>query len=125
MMSIRSFFNKLLQYPKTLFLLFIGATLYYAFLTATHMHSETSPCGNYSISVYIKPTFFAMPGGGGSGSQLTQVVLKNSWGWTIGVSTEECAIFYNEIEISWDYDNNEVYFGKARAIDLNTGQCDC
>jgi hypothetical protein len=96
---------------------------YHLFFGKHHMFTESSPDGKYSISVYTSPRLFAMPGGGGVGSQMTTVVLKNRWGWTIGSSNDQCSVFYDDIHIEWDYEHNQVNFAMARSIDLDTGEC--
>ena len=97
--------------------------VYVQLFIGQHMYTEYSPDRKYRIEVYIQPTLFAMPGGGGMGSKTATIILKNSWGWPIGKSNGECEIMYYDVEITWDYPNNQVWFGKARSLDLTTGRC--
>jgi len=102
----------------------IPFTLYNYAFGDQYMYSEKSPCGNYEVDIYTEPHIFAMPGGGGLFSRTSKVILKNKWGWTIGASNSESAVFYGDIDIEWDYENNCVWFAKARSIDLDNGKCE-
>ena len=64
-----------------------------------------------------------MPGDGGLYNRTAVIVLKNKWGWTIGKSTGDCKVLYGDVEIEWDYAGNQVWFAKARTINLSTGKC--
>lgn len=97
--------------------------LYFLFIADSFMYAEVSPDGNYKIEIYTERSFFAMPGGGGLSSRPTKVVLKNKWGWTIGQSNDDCMVFYDDINIDWDIDNQQVFFAIGASLDLNTGEC--
>lgn len=81
-----------------------------------YLYTENSPCGNYKLEVYLKPQFFAMPGGGGLYSKSTTLLLKNKRGWTIGRSDDE--VFYGNLEIEWDYTNKCVWFARGNTLDF-------
>jgi hypothetical protein len=97
--------------------------VYQLLFGAQFMFSQVSPDGEYAIEVYTKPPLFAMPGQGGVGSRLAIVVVKDKTGAAIGASDDECSVFYGDIDISWDYERNEVDFAVARSINLKTGEC--
>lgn len=101
----------------------VGIILYRIFLAPEFMFTEYSPDNQYSIDVYTQKRFFAMPGDGGISSRMAIVKLKNKWGFTIGKSSDECSVLYGDIEIEWAYSSNEVWFAKARTINLKTGEC--
>ncbi|MDR2151950.1 MAG: hypothetical protein LBO72_03930 [Helicobacteraceae bacterium] len=87
------------------------------------MYSKTSPNGEHTIEVYTERRAFAMPGDGGIGSRSAIIVLKDKNGKIIGRSNDECSVFYYDVDIEWDYPNNEVNFARARSINLTTGKC--
>jgi hypothetical protein len=108
-----------------IFIIFVlvGIILYRIFLAPEFMFTEYSPDNQYRIDVYTQKRFFTMPGDGGINSRMAIVKLKNKWGLTIGESTDECSVLYGDIEIEWDYSSKEVWFAKARTINLKTGEC--
>jgi hypothetical protein len=101
----------------------LGIILYRVFLAPEFMFTEYSPDKQYSVDVYTQKRFFTMPGDGGISSRMAVVKLKNKRGLTIGKSCDECSVFYGDIEIEWDYSSNEVWFAKARTINLKSGEC--
>jgi hypothetical protein len=105
-------------------LILVGIILYRIFLAPEFMYTEYSPDNQYSLDIYTQKRFFAMPGDGGISSRFAIVVLKNKWGLTIGKSSDECSVLYSDIEIEWDYSSNEVWFARARTINLKTGECE-
>lgn len=88
-----------------------------------------SPEEQFVIIVKKKQNFFdtIMPGTGGTGSTPVIVTLKNKSGTTIGKSSDnpECSIFDGSIEIEWDIENNKVWYGRGKSINLKTGRVGC
>jgi len=101
----------------------------YFYIKLMHLATYQSPDGNYELIIKRDRSIFTptMPGGGGTGDLPVEVILKNANGKTIGTSNsnKRCGIFMDLIEVRWDFENNEVYYGKARAIHLKTGKVDC
>lgn len=101
------------------------------YLYNTHMHIETycSPNGKYELLIKREQYFFThtIPGDGGSGSISVEVILKDSDGNVIGTSSSnpDCAIFKDSIEVRWEIEDNEVWYGRGKTIDLNTGEVGC
>lgn len=120
-MTLLQKISSIFKYKKSLIVLTVVCGLYYLSFALTHIRTEISPCGYYHLSVYHSPSFFAMPGDGSHG---TKLVLRNKWGWTIGTSSEACSVFDYDIDIEWDYKNNQVWFATARTINLSTGACE-
>jgi hypothetical protein len=106
-------------------LILVGIILYRIFLAPEFMFTEYSPDNQYRIDVYTQKRFFSMPGGGGIGSRIAIVELKNKWGFTIGKSSDGCSVLYDDIEIEWDYSSNEVWYARAKTINLKTGKSGC
>lgn len=82
-----------------------------------------SPDGNYVLEVYQVKSSFAMPGQGSD--VMAYIIIKNNEGETIGKTTDECGIIYQDIEVSWDLLNHWVFYGTAHGFNLATGLCEC
>lgn len=108
-----------------IFVLVIGLVIhiYQNYISRTYQYSVQSPDNKYTLEVYYKNSFIAMPGQGGTGSRGTYFKLLNDYGFEIGHSCRNCSPLVNDIEIEWDFDNNWVWIARGRAIDLKTGNC--
>jgi len=88
-----------------------------------------SPDGNYVLTIKSKRNLISstMPGDGGIGSMPVEVILKDTDGTIIGKSSDnmDCSIFRDSIEVSWDLENEQVWYGKAKTIHLKTGKVEC
>lgn len=88
-----------------------------------------SPDGNYVLIIQNGRGVFSstMPGDGGRGSMPVNVILKDANGNIIGKSksNSDCLIFYDSIYVTWDLENEQVWFGKAKTINLKTGKAEC
>lgn len=107
----------------------LGVTGYFIYQNALVLATHTSPDGNYTAIIKRNRGFFTstMPGDGGSDSLPVEVILKDSSGKTIGSSNEnpQCGVFYGSIEIEWDFENQWLWYGKAKTIHLKTGEVGC
>lgn len=107
----------------------LGGTGYYIYQKALILESHTSPDGSYEVIIKRDRGFFTptMPGDGGPDSLPVVVILKNSSGKIIGKSSDnpQCGIFYGSVEISWDMENEWMWYGKTRTIHLKTGKVEC
>lgn len=93
------------------------------------LETYQSPDGHYEIIIKNDRDLFTstMPGDGGIGSLSVEVILKNTNGKIIGTSNSnaKCSIFYDSLEIVWDIENNQVWYGKAKIMNLITGEVEC
>ena len=64
-----------------------------------------------------------MPGDGGK-SRPVVAILKNANGKTIGKSSDnpDCGILWFSVFVEWDMENNQVWFARAKTINLKTGK---
>ena len=90
------------------------------------LETHKSPDGNYELVIKSNriPFSSTMPGDGGLGSTPIEVVLKDKNGKIIGTSNSirQGEVFYDSLNIEWDFENNEVWYAKARTINLTTGK---
>ncbi|WP_299260238.1 hypothetical protein [uncultured Aquimarina sp.] len=95
----------------------------------THIATYQSPDGNYELIIKNDRSIFfsTTPGDGGMGSMPVEVILKNADGKTIGKSSDnsDCSIFNDSVEIVWDLENDQVWYGKSKTIHLKTGKVEC
>lgn len=101
----------------------------YFYKQAKHLTTYHSPCGKYELIVN-RASFInlgTMPGDGGAGSRIVEVILKSADGKTIGATKRNtvCETILDSILVQWDYENNWVWYGKGKAIDLKTGEDGC
>ncbi|WP_108869362.1 hypothetical protein [Aquimarina aquimarini] len=84
----------------------------------TLMRTEWSPDKKYQLELYQEQMPFAMPGQGSD--HMATIILKNKRGEVLNYisSNSKENTMYRNIEIRWDLDNNTVWYGKARAFDL-------
>ncbi len=86
-----------------------------------------SPDGHYELIIkYDRSIFFStMPGDGGNPE--VEVILKNANGTIIGTShsNNNCGIFNDSIEVVWDIENQQVWYGRSKTIHLKTGIVEC
>lgn len=91
--------------------------------------SYQSPDGNYELILKNGRGIFSstMPGDGGRGSMPLDVILKDANGNIIGKSSSsgDCAILYDSIEVTWDLENEQVWYGRAKTINVKTGKVEC
>jgi hypothetical protein len=66
-----------------------------------------------------------MPGDGGN--PVVEVILTDTYGNIIGTSNSnsDCAIFKDSISVEWDLKNEQVWYGKAKTINIKTGKVEC
>ena len=92
------------------------------------LETHKSPDGKYEIVVKSNRSFFetTMPGDGGKSTPVV-VILKNANGKIIGKSSDNrgCGTLWFSIYIEWDIENNQVWYAKARTINLKTGKVAC
>lgn len=98
------------------------------YLYNSHMYLESyqSPDGNYEL-IIKRDQFFTistMPGDGGAGSRSVEVVLKSAAGKVIGTSNSipNGSTIMDSIEVSWDLENNVVWYGRGKNINLKTAK---
>ncbi|MDB2463171.1 hypothetical protein N9W61_03625, partial [Algibacter sp.] len=104
----------------------IGATTsWHLFKKSLEIKTYTSPDGNYTLTLRLGLSIFlpTMPGDGGNPEVI--VILKDAHGNLIGTSNSECAIFKDSITVEWDMENEQVWYGKAKTINLKTGKVEC
>ena len=89
--------------------------------------SYQSPDGQYELIIKNDRSIFftTMPGDGGN--PVVEVILKDANGIVIGTSNSnsDCAIFKDSITVEWDFENEQVWYGKAKTIHLKTGKVEC
>ncbi|WP_338360064.1 hypothetical protein [Yeosuana marina] len=117
-------------YITTLIILLIGLTIgFYLFNKSMEIATYQSPDGNYELILVNGQSIFTMtmPGDGGRGSMPIDVILKDAKGNIIAKSRggDVCSIFYDSINVIWDLENQQVWYGKARSINLKTGKVNC
>ncbi|WP_378174079.1 hypothetical protein [Aquimarina sp. SS2-1] len=92
------------------------------------LETHKSPDGDYVIIVKRENSFFTttMPGDGGTNIPV-EVILKNTNGKVIGTSSsnKNCGVLWFSIEINWDLENHEVWYGRGKTINLKTGEVSC
>ena len=112
-----------------IFLLLTASWLIYnQYRALKEVRTYYSPDGKYQLVITKEPNIFSstMPGDGGTSSEVT-VVLKDAKGTIIGKSSdnENCSVLLFSIDVSWDLENIEVSYAKARTINLKTGEVQC
>lgn len=117
---------------KKIFILIAGlvivAVLLYSWKYAnTSKDIYKSPDGLYIIEVSAVKRAFTMPGDGGTANTPALIVLKNRKGKIIAKSSDnpDCGIFLDSVTINWDLENNLVWYGKAKTINVKTGKVSC
>jgi len=108
-------------------LVLIALTGRYFYNDAMILATYQSPDGKYELVIKNNRSIFfsTMPGDGGRGSLSVKVILIDADGKVIGTSNDRCSLFFDSIYVDWDYENNWVWYGKGKAIDLKTGEADC
>ncbi len=108
--------------------IFIGVGLYF-YNSLNKLATYQSPDGKYELIIKDNTSFFelVMPGQGGLGSKSILVILKDSNGKIIGKSksNSNCGIFYDSVEVEWDLKNEQVWYGRAKSINIKTGKVEC
>ncbi len=101
----------------------------YLYDSQVYLAKYQSPDGNYELIIKSDRSIFAstMPGNGGLGSCPVKVILKGANGKVIGNSNsnKDCGTIMDSIDVRWDLENDEVWYSKARTIDLKTGKVEC
>ena len=121
---------KKIIYRVLLVLLFVAVVVGVKFYNAIMiMETYKSPDGQYEL--VIKREHFipltTMPGDGGYDSASVEVILKNANGDIIGKSStnSDCGVFKFSIYVDWDIENNQVWYARAKTINLTTGKVEC
>ena len=99
----------------------------YGYKSGKVLETHQSPDGNYELIVKSAGGLFSstMPGDGGK-SRPVEVVLKDAEGNIIGKSSgADCDTLWFSIDVSWDLENNQVQYAKAKTIHLKTGEVGC
>ena len=105
---------------SVLVLLILG--FYFYLTTPSHIYTEISPDGKYTLAIYEEPMFFAMPGGGSD--NFATLILRHSNGELIGKvnsNSGSCAVLLRDVEIVWS--DEWVYYVRSVAINFKTGEC--
>ena len=118
---------------KTIYILLIIGTCIALSLYFCNSQKELatyrSPDGKYELIIKNRRSFFetTMPGAGGAGSLPVEVILKNSNGKVIGKSSvnSDCGLFYDSVVVLWDIEEGYVSYGRAKTINLKTGEVEC
>ncbi len=118
-----------LKYIVTTFVIILVAVLagLYAYDKSRVLETHQSPDGNYVLIVKRSGSLFSftMPGDGGK-SMPVDVVLKDAEGNIVGNSSDtDCGTLWFSIDIFWDVENNEVWYAKAKTINVKTGKVSC
>lgn len=108
--------------------LLIGVTTgVHLFNKSMEIATYQSPDGNYELTIKLgfSILFPTMPGDGGNPEVV--VILKDANGNVIGTSNSnsDCAIFKDSISVEWDLGNEQVWYGRAKIINLKTGKVEC
>lgn len=108
--------------------LLIGVTTgVHLFNKSMEIRTYQSPDGNYELTIKLGFSIFfpTMPGDGGNPEVV--VILKDANGAIIGTSNSnsDCAIFKDSISVEWDLGNEQVWYGRAKTINLKTGKVEC
>ena len=115
---------------KAIFIILtLAIGLLYLYDSYMYLETHRSPDGNYKIVIKRAESIFTskMPGNGGSGGVSVEVILKTSGGKIISRSSynNQCRVFDSSIEIRWDLENNKVWYGRGKVIDLQSGKVQC
>lgn len=106
----------------------LGVVLFfgYQYFSKSSKKIYKSPDGKYTLEISTGKSGNT-PGDGGGSTALAQVVLKDADGTVIGESSNnpDCAIFLDSVEVIWDIENDLVFYGKAKSINLKTGKVEC
>ncbi|NDV59467.1 hypothetical protein D0T85_15300 [Bacteroides sp. 519] len=114
------------QRPRLIMINVLIVALYMGFLSMGYElifgykldMTEKSPCGNYTIEVYIPKVRFTMPGDGGLYSNPIRVKLKNNWGWTIDQTPRGREPIYRDAEFRWDYTQRLFWYTKVDCLEF-------
>lgn len=115
-------------YISVIIVILIGVTTgMKLFNKSMQIATYQSPDGNYELIIKNDRSIFfsTMPGDGGN--PVVEVILKDANGNIIGTSNSNntCAIFKDSIYVSWDLENEQVWYGKAKTINIKTGKVKC
>lgn len=111
------------------FIAVIAVISSYLYDSIMHLKTFQSPNGEFELVIKRKESLFTakMPGDGGIDSICVEVILKDAKGNVIGTSDSNpnCEIFMGSIDVEWEIENNTVWYGRGKAINLKTGKTDC
>ncbi|MBW1294165.1 hypothetical protein [Aquimarina litoralis] len=120
--------NKRILFFLILIVLIISWLLYNEFRASKEFRTYYSPDGKYQLTIEQEGNFFSptMPGDGGTSSEVI-AVLKDAKGNIIGKSSDNknCSVLLFSIDVTWDLENMEVSYAKAKTINLKTGEVEC
>ena len=103
-----------------LFISVIAIGVYYVFFAPKYIRTSHSPDGEYTLRIYERPKWISMPGDGGT--KCAKLKLYKGW-WPVMNDCPRCPAFTNDMDVRWDMEAGQVWFAKARTIDLETGEC--
>lgn len=105
----------------------IGILFYFLFFNNAAKEIHKSPGGEYTVEVVALEKGFSMPGNSGKSNTPALVILKDKDGNVIAESSSnpDCTIFMGSVQIHWDLDNDLVWYGKAKMINVKTGEVSC
>ncbi len=93
------------------------------------MATYKSPDGKYELIIKRDRNIFTptMPGDGGIDSTPIVLLLKDTKGKMIAISSDkpECNILFGNLKIEWKLENAMVKYATARYIKLDTGEILC
>jgi hypothetical protein len=112
----------------TAFILILISSLSYVWYTRGFFPVQVyeSPNKLYKLEIYAKKRLFTLPGDGGSSSSSALVILKNESGTEIGNNkgSQYYQLPISSIEVRWDLENDLVWYGKSKTINVKTGKAD-
>lgn len=99
----------------------------YFYNSLLYIETYHSPDGNYELIVKREGLGLftsTMPGDGGAGSSSVVVILKSADGKVIGTSNNipNGNTIMDSISVEWDIENDWVWYGRGKAINLKTGK---
>jgi len=93
------------------------------------LETYESPDKKYQLIVINARSLFevTMPGDGGVGSMVVEIILEDANGNIIGKSSSntDCGILYESVEVVWYIEENLVSYGRGKFIDIKTGEVSC